>query len=158
MSSASDLDLLVCNEPGAIRFDYERQCQERPTYSIWLWNSWYLTLFDSDGAEREVLSVEPQDLISAAIAASGFGHVVSWTPIPVENVELRNDDEVEHVLTHLAGDVHDPIRWQSEYRWWVIGECWQNVKMILRLPWMRDHGGYEVPGCRNVIEFEWRPE
>lgn len=157
-TSSDEIDFVVCNEPGAVRFDYEHPCGQEPAYSIWLWGSEDLTYFLPDGTEEDALTVAPQDLVTAAIIASGFGRVVGYRPIPLDQVALRNRAEVEHMLTQLAGDVYEPLRFKGGHRWWIIAESFVGVRNILQLPWMRTHRARELPGHRYVIAFDWDGE
>jgi hypothetical protein len=151
------IEILVCDEPGAVRFEYERPCGRSPAYSIWLWGSEDLTHFGPDGTERDTVTVMPQDVLTADITASSFGRVVSYDPVPLEEVELRHRGDVEHMLTWLAGDEHEPLRFKGGRRWWIVAESFEGIHKILRLRWIREHHGRELPGYRYVIEFEWDP-
>ncbi|MEU8310808.1 hypothetical protein AB0C84_45605 [Actinomadura sp. NPDC048955] len=125
--SSNKIDFVVRNEPGAVRFDYEHPCGQEPAYSIWLWGAEDLTHFHPDGTEAGTLTVAPQDLLTAAIIASGFGRIVGYRPIPLDRVELRNHAEVEHMLTQLVGDVHEPLRFRGGRRY-VIAFDWDSER------------------------------
>jgi hypothetical protein len=65
-------------EPGQVSFFYESSDSGSARFSTWVPGEDTLYHYSAEGAQLDACTVLPEDLITAAITASGFGRVVAY--------------------------------------------------------------------------------